>query len=675
MDQRTVESLLRRLVERLDESERRYGEALDELHTRLDHLSQTTEAARETGAPEDAETFERLHTRVSDLARRLENESGTPLDDFERLGRVLSGGLRGDFGTLPETEPEPSPFAQSVASRRLRSRLSPDEGLSDYNYTPPPHFTDPVSDTGPAMAEVSVPPAIQDFGSDVAGLDKRLVEMAERLEQSIGAAMPTSAIKSLNARIADIGSQINRCLETTPDREALNHVERQISEMGQQLNRAEEQLGRIGGVEQHLLKLIERLDQKDAAETAIAVGVEQLQDIAAKAATEAAQIVADDSKKTTERLTAMHRDLTAMSTNSREAGDKLVSTLEAVHESLKQLVQQVEHSAALGAKPRAPFHQPETKTAAPFQHMALPAAAKPAQEAETPKPKLAQPAPQKTVGAPRLHKMRPAGKPIEPEEAEPRTKEPLRAPVGAGITDFNDAEPAGPFGRAKRGGLDDEGADLDEGPDVTRTPDDLVAAARRAAQAAAARAKQRGQGRRPSKVLPGSGAMVDQRSRHKRSLLIISAAFLLIISAILLLGRLTSKQAEVQPAPAVATETAPAEESAAPSEENTTSPAEAMTPEADVPTMPTIDPNQSDLIPLPAPGTVRGFPMTGSTGKPKGVTDIAKSSGTPTSEISPKPRVASLKPDTQLPAGVIFSFKDPATAEKLTTQPAKSAGN
>ncbi len=93
MDQQSVESLLRRLVERVEESERRYSEALDDLHARLDQLSQTTDAARTTGSPEDAETFDRLHDQVSSLARRLEGEASTPLDDFERLGRALAGDL------------------------------------------------------------------------------------------------------------------------------------------------------------------------------------------------------------------------------------------------------------------------------------------------------------------------------------------------------------------------------------------------------------------------------------------------------------------------------------------------------------------------------------------------------------------------------------------------------
>src|SRR3954469_6672671 len=88
MDQQSVESLLRRLVQRVEESERRYSEALDELHARLDQLAQTTGAARAAGAPDDSATFDRLHDEVSSLTWRLEGEDSNPLDDFERLGRA-----------------------------------------------------------------------------------------------------------------------------------------------------------------------------------------------------------------------------------------------------------------------------------------------------------------------------------------------------------------------------------------------------------------------------------------------------------------------------------------------------------------------------------------------------------------------------------------------------------
>jgi hypothetical protein len=59
MDPRTVESLLRMLLARVADSNRRYGEAVDELHVRLDQLfPQTTGAARATGSLEAAEMLD-----------------------------------------------------------------------------------------------------------------------------------------------------------------------------------------------------------------------------------------------------------------------------------------------------------------------------------------------------------------------------------------------------------------------------------------------------------------------------------------------------------------------------------------------------------------------------------------------------------------------------------------
>ncbi|HUU25708.1 MAG TPA: peptidoglycan-binding protein [Methyloceanibacter sp.] len=680
MDQRTVESLLRRLVERVEDSERRYGEALDELHARLDQLSQTTEAARETGAPDEADTFDRLHSQVSDLARRLESEASTPLDDFERLGKALAGGLRADADESPfEYEPEPSPFAQ--ATMHAPSHLAPASAFPDFSYAPEPGYENRSG--------------AEPFAAEQANLDKRLVDMAERLEQSIGAAMPTGAIEALNARLDEIGSQLGQTLEKAPSREALEQVERQISDMGQQLGRAEEQLSKVSGVEAHLLKLIERLDAKDSAQTPAQVDPAQLQEIATKAATEAARLVADDSKKTTERLDAMHHELTAMGDKSRESNDRLVTTLKSVHDSLKQLVQQFEQDGpSLGTRPRAPFadraRQAEAKPASPFAQ---------ATAGQTQAPKMAAPqTPQ--APAPKMPEQDAKPSPRRPEMgAEIPTKESLRDRLGAAIPDFKESETPPPFGRAKRSG--EEAVDLDAamprsprvrvplGTDMPTqdeeagAPDDLVTAARRAAKAAATRAEER-DGRRPRARVTSTDLNAEQPGRRKRSLLIISAATLLVISAILLYGRLGSKPTtDVTPAtsgetmPEVAPETVPMD-------------GDMTAPDA-TETAPTADPDQSgSLMILPDPGMTPGpdfAPFNGRVGQSMpGVTDVAKSSGLssglamPASELNPQPQLAALKPtnDTTLPPGVIFSIEDPssaadvATAEKLTSVAVKA---
>src|SRR4029453_8682702 len=80
-DQQSVEGLLRRLVQQVEETERRYGEALNDLQGRVGQLGVATGAPRVSGASDDSATLNRLHDQVSGLARRFEREAATSLDD------------------------------------------------------------------------------------------------------------------------------------------------------------------------------------------------------------------------------------------------------------------------------------------------------------------------------------------------------------------------------------------------------------------------------------------------------------------------------------------------------------------------------------------------------------------------------------------------------------------
>ena len=653
MDQRTVESLLRRLVDRVEETERRYGQALDELHARLDHLSQTTDAARSTSAPENAETFDRLHEQVSSLARRLESEPKTHLDDFERLGRVLTGGLRGDLdddaiGSGRQTPP-PSPFAQSISSSRRPSHLAPDIDPADWAWEPKPL-------------------APSDF-------DNRLAEMANRLEQSIGAAMPSSTIEALNARLEEVGHQIAQSLEAAPSRAALDHVEQQIADMGRQLTRAEEQLGRLGGVEERLVQLLARLEDKDAGRTSPEIDAGQLQEIAAKAAVEAARLVADDSQKTTERLEAMQRELNAVSSTSRQADDRLNSSLQSVHESLKELVQQVERPVARSPQTNpfvAKTERPRPRPAGPAAAASQPPRKRPPQTAAPERDDRPRGAPA-TARAPRPEAngaaaRRPA--PSSPDEAELRVKESLRSRLDATGASVKPRNLLAAFERARAPHVDGTAQARVPEPEAdweAGASDDMVAAARRAAQAAAAQAAalaESREDRRPRRAPVLDAAPAEQASARKRPYLIISAAILLTISALLLYGRLGSKttgdvgalpqSGASQPAGETA---GPAEAGQAPSDQQSGSFRLLPTPEI-----------------APIPGMVPLHDRVGQANP--GVTDIPKSpaGAMPASEITPAPQLASLKSTeaAALPNDVEFSVEEPASAtevamaEKLT---------
>lgn len=639
MDQQSVESLLRRLVQRVEESERRYSEALDDLHARLDQLAHTTGAARATGTPEDAETFDRLHDQVSSLAQRLEREASTPLDDFERLGRALAGDLDYAAGMAGV-----SPNKPDLLSELAASSIAPSE--------PPFRGNDPFSFPLPEP-DYSAPPLASSFPGEERDLDKRLVEMAHRLEHSIGMAMPPQALEALHARLDEIGHQIGTALDAAPKGPSLDCVERQISDMAQQLGRAEAQLAKIGEIESALHKLIERVDASPAPE-----------EVAIKAAEEAARLVAAEAKLSSgsaERLDAMHRDLMAMNDRTRASDDRLAGTIEAVHESLKQLVQQAERNAPQPSppKPRTPFAE-RMRDLAPLPGVA----------AQQP---LA-------AGRPEQGQRPQAG------DTGARAKDASRKNrLAAALSDFDETDIAPSFGRAKRGSPDERPFDLDtqdprravaktEDDADYETPDDLVAAARRAAQAAALRAEERLSGSRLRRVSSATEASAGAElpSRRKRSFLIICAAVLLAISAILFYTRLRSKpEPEITPPAAeqsVPFPSAPSEATPTPGAEK--SPPAPVEPEAETP-----PPDRSGAYES-LPGSEDSPPDSAASeaGEKGNFTEVAKSSyrQTVASETLPQLQPASLKPTEApaLPPGVVFSIEDPALGAQAAEAPA-----
>ena len=524
MDQQSVESLLRRLVERVEESERRYSEALDELHSRLDQLSHTTEAAAVTTNPEDADTLHRLHDQVSSLARRLEHETELPLDDFERLGRVLTGSdsFGGEAG---QAQGETPPFSGTADALSFWQR-------------PAQTFEQPSFGARSDFASATP----YSFESLDNGLDKRLVEIARRLEDSIGSSMPATAIEAINKKMDDIAAQLDRALSQPSGQDGLEQVERQISDMAQQLSRAETQIARLGGIEDQLHKLIERVDAMPStfAETAKTT------------AGDVARHVAEQVKPADDRrLQAIEGKIAALGDESRASTQRLSETVAAVHASLKELLQQFEK----GPSPFARAARTPVPDRLRDETQGQPAPTAP--KAQRPSPPDAERAQEKAA---------------EPRKDTPKAPEPevkdrsLRSRLGAAIPDFEEREAQASFGRA-RAKLDEEAVDLDAADALTRAPnavgdrtstEDLVAAARRAAQAAAAEAEKRGR-RGGARIKATATAAADASQRRSRPLLMIMAALLLVVSASLLYARLKSKP-EPETVPTQTEETAPAPE-------------------------------------------------------------------------------------------------------------------
>ena len=669
-DHESVEALIRRLIERVEESERRYSEALDDLHARLDQLTQSTEALPTAGTAEETETLERLRNHLSSLTGRLEQpkETDPGFEELAKLDKALAeareaaAGLDAPMGAFaPPLNPARLPFPEIEPSASL---------------------TLPTPDAKPEAraAEKS------HFAGEPADLDQRLIEMANRLERSIEDANAKAAIETLNARMDDLAKRFEAALSQAPGSANLGALEQQITDIGQHVGRMEQQLQRIGLVEGELNRLIERFEGTPA----------QVTEAASKAAKEAARLVADagaGSVSALERLDAIHRDLVAMNERSRATDDRVVDTLAAVHESLKTLVHKLERSSS------TPPFMPSRHTP-PAAEMS----AEPGRAGFTlpPQPPGLPPFAPGSLGGR-------AGLRDSGEQQELRPENPsLRNRLREALSDLESEEPMEAFGRAKRaasgGQLADTGEAGRQSPFARSfeseggrdSIDDLVAAARRASQAAAARAEERGTpAPRSARVAKETRSPIGTEvpERRKRSVLIIAAALLLLISAALLYSRLRSKpEPEIVPPAAEQTVPAPAPEAApvvkpepavsAPKAEAEQVPTEVVpaVPEGSAPAEPG---------PAPVPNTTPDDPHATSPSQAPGGAELpppvrvseapfvlaAAEGGASTSGVtevtkSLRPQPASLRPDDEpdLPPGVSFAAGGPKLGVEAPVQ-------
>jgi hypothetical protein len=329
----------------------------------------------------------------------------------------------------------------------------------------------------------------------------------------------------------------------------------------------------------------------------------------------------------------MHRDLMAMSDRTRANDDRLTSSITAVQASLKQLAQQVERSAVQPQQPPKP----------------RPAFAE-RMRGETERDETAQ----RESGSPRSMTGAPA---------KPKT---LRTKLTPAAQYIEEGEMSSSFGAASRPRPLDEAVDLDsptqrgaiphaEQDGTFDTPADLIAAARRAAEARARKEEAKTGAARSGSVTTADMSNLSTEPERplmqKRSLLIAATVILLAISAAFLYERLESKPEPVLLPPVI--------EQSAP--------------------VPETPPTQSDSwAPLPQPSgdPDKNAATGGTTGN---FTEITKSSyrPAPPSTDPAEPQAAAFGQGVSLPPGIVFSVEDPSKPQEAPAEavpsPAPSA--
>lgn len=196
--QESIENLLLKLIARLDENDRHYGQALDNLNDRLNALSQRAHSASTSSPAGSTAALDRVHQRASSLAAQV-NDAGaahraqqsTPLSEIEHRLRTFTNPLEGAF--------------------------PPGENI-----------------------------AVNDDFADV----------TERLERSLAAGAPATEFETLTNRMDDLARNLDAALESRNDPGTLQSIEARLEELARSFADTQQNYARIEDIEGHLLSLM-----------------------------------------------------------------------------------------------------------------------------------------------------------------------------------------------------------------------------------------------------------------------------------------------------------------------------------------------------------------------------------------------------------------------------------
>lgn len=488
-----MEKAVRSIVEHMETSEKRNKETFKSLQDRIASLSSKAQSSDNDQFVRQAPAFSALESRLADLAKRVERSEAAPqhqtlsdllrreitdlakrIDQVRENSEVLASKAQTQavqasqqelraiesriLGLLKEAQTSLSGAAVAPAEiQRLRAEI---ERLNRrIDETSQAASAPEVMELRAAVEQLSTRVAQGPDMRPLAEMDRRILDITQRLEQTQAATRTMPQFAELENRIAELDYKFSEAMAGRGSAHAAE-IDERIAEVSERLGRTEQQLASLETIERAVNQLFDTMEQQRKWTEEVAENA---------AARMAQQIIAAGPQQVSlagsPEIQALENGLTAVRTAAETADQRNQETLEAVHDTLEQIVTKLAEleTAAIGqrvaaaAAPAATMAAMEQPLPAADPYAPAPAAAVnpfadviAATAAPQPMAEI-QPAPDGFAAAPSLN-------PFEP--AVQTAANPFAPMSGAGFG-------AGADASAFAGG------------------DDFIAAARRAAQAAA----------------------------------------------------------------------------------------------------------------------------------------------------------------------------------------------
>ena len=413
---KSLETAVRNIVEHIEISERRTRDSLKSMQDRMGEMAQRATASSSEQVIQSAPAFTSLESRLSELANRVErSESKSDVGLSDTLRKELSQ-LADRIEIVRESSELLASKAQTAAVQTSQAELREIEkrilsllkeaqtafsgqgGSTNVEMqrlraeigTLNQRIDSARSDTASERDVHALRVAVEQLSTRVAqgpdmrplaDMDKRLVDITQRLELSQQSARNNPQLGDLERRMAELDHRLHDAIRLQGDGEAQVALEQKISEVADRVGHTEHQLGHLETIERAINQLFDSIEQsrnwaKDVAEDAANRMADRLMN-----SPNAAPLTLGSSPE----LQALEDGLRAVRESAVGADRRNQETLQAVHETLEQIVtklaeletaavgQQVAAAAAQGNQFTSPDRgQSEQWKAEPHQVQSTP---------------------------------------------------------------------------------------------------------------------------------------------------------------------------------------------------------------------------------------------------------------------------------------------------------------
>jgi localization factor PodJL len=384
-----LEKAVRNIVEHMETSEKRTKDNFKSLHDRMAAMSVKAAAAPQEAVAKHSPALTQLEARLADLAQRVErSESNVPQNTLPDLLKVELTELANRIDTVRETAEGLASRAQTQAVQTSQKELRAIEGrivglikeaqsTLTGNSVPPAEMQRLRGEVERLNARIDEAHQSQANGGDVmalraaveqlstrvaqgpdlrplADMDRRILEVTEQLEQTRASTRNLPQVTELERRLAELDYKLSEAAanrDTGPSEE----IEQRLNDIASRVERTEQQLGSLETIERAVNQLFDSMEQQR----------NWTQEVADTAANRMAQQILSQppqqiSLAGAPEIQALHEGLQGVRIAAEHAEGRNQETLEAVHETLEQIVTKLSEleTAAIGQRVAAAVSAP-----------------------------------------------------------------------------------------------------------------------------------------------------------------------------------------------------------------------------------------------------------------------------------------------------------------------------